>query len=660
MTKELERRPKADTIGVVGTSGFTPAVNGGPIVGGANCRRGLAGKPKPGRDYPVLEALERLREQNKDLTHKNHSLIELVGSVDLLKLAYELIKSKPGNMTPGSDKETLDGIDNDWINLTSKRLKNGTFEFRPARRIYIPKPGKPEKRPLGIAPPRDKIVQKSLELVLSAIYEPSFKDSSHGFRPGRGNHTALKFIKYNFVKTTWVIEGDLTKCFDTIDHKTLLNTLKKRISCELTLQLIHLALKAGYIDPEFPNSHQSPDVGTPQGSVVSPLLANIILHEFDTYIEELQKTFSRGTQRKANPIYQKMKDSLRRSKLTDRERNRISKAIKKVKTADPFDPNFRRLRYVRYADDFIVGIIGSYREAEEIKSMIREFLQGLKLELNEEKTKITHFSRKPLIFLGTLLVGKDPGEKRIIDKTRNGKTFKSRAPSVVKLKAPLERLMKKALEKGFLRDDKGLGPRPTSLGWIIQLDHADIIKYYNSVMTGIVNFYSFAENKYKLDGLITALRKSCALTLAKKYKLQHAAACFSKLGRTLKCPQTGIEIKNFNLKKETRTFLINPPLPDGHLSKNWALKLTRTNLDKNCLICEASTPNMHHVKLIKDLKSKNAKGEIDLLTLQMRAINRKQIPLCWDHHMKYHHNKLSPEERIKLKAAMENYFKKLK
>jgi group II intron reverse transcriptase/maturase len=221
--------------------------------------------------------------------------IKSISNLKTLVSAYELIKSNPGNMREGVDKVTLDGVNLDYFKNIQSKLKAGTFEFKPARRIYIPKPGKNEERPLTIASPREKVVQKAIVLVLERHYEGKFLDTSHGFRPGRGTHTAMKNLESQFQSVHYIIEADFTKAFDSIQHDTLMNLLKRDIKCAKTLKLIKSGLKAGHV--ELGNLHQNLTIGAPQGSILSPILCNIYLHELDVFMETIKDKYNKGTKR---------------------------------------------------------------------------------------------------------------------------------------------------------------------------------------------------------------------------------------------------------------------------------------------------------------------------------------------------------------------------
>ena len=232
--------------------------------------------------------------------------MKAISNLKNLVAAYELIKSNPGNMTKGNDEITLDGMDLKYLKNVQSRLKNGTFEFTPARRIQIPKPGKNETRPLTIASPREKIVQKAILLIMERLYERKFLESSHGFRPARGTHTAMKQLEANFQSAHYIIEADFSKAFDSIQHDALISIIKEEIKCENTISLIKSGLKAGYF--ELGELHTNLAVGTPQGSILSPLLCNIFLHKLDEYVEELKKDYQKGIKRQRSSENMKLQN----------------------------------------------------------------------------------------------------------------------------------------------------------------------------------------------------------------------------------------------------------------------------------------------------------------------------------------------------------------
>lgn len=561
-------------------------------------------------------SLKELMKVNKNIEHVNDKLIHIISDPQVLILAYEIIKSNPGNTTPGSDSYSLDKIDLNWFTKTSHDLKAGKYKFKPARRVYILKSKKKDStklkefRPLTISSPRDKIVQQAIYLILNIIYEPSFLNVSHGSRPNRGNHSTLEHIKFNFQGVKWCIEADIENNFPSISHKILLKILKKRIVCSKFLALIKRSIKAGYIDNgEFFESN----VGLFQGNITSPILNNIYLHEFDLFMSSLTNSFKKGKNRRKSPVYRKIQYEI--SKLVDpKEIKTLRKKLWKTNSKDPLDPNFKRLYYIRYVDDFIVGVIGARKETVEIQTKIKNFLKDhLKLTLNERKTFITHFSKNPILFLGTHIKGVWETEKKVQIIIKQGVSHKVRITGRVVLQAPIKSLFEKATINGFFKKKFGKFV-PTKVGWLINLDHADIIKYYNSVIRGTLNYYSFANNRKSLGSFVHGLKFSCARTLALKYKLRFASKVFRKFGSKLKCPDTKIELFIPTTFKAIKVFGCNEFSPDEVLFKKWSNKLTRSNLFKRCIICGSSDRiEMHHVRKIKDLKMKARRKLVDFL-----------------------------------------------
>jgi group II intron reverse transcriptase/maturase len=251
-----------------------------------------------------------IRGSNDKNTLKSMEInIKSISNIKNLISAYELIKSNPGNLTVGTDNVSLDGINLKYLLFTQSRLRAGTFEFKPARRIQIPKPGKTETRPLTIASPREKVVQKAIQLIMERYYESKFLDTSHGFRPARGTHTAMRNLESQFQSVHYIIEADFSKAFDSIQHDALMAILKNDIKCEKTLKLIKSGLKAGFI--EFGDLHKNLSIGTPQGSILSPLLCNIFLNKLDEFMEVIKTEYKRGNRRLRNNDNTKLQNKLK-------------------------------------------------------------------------------------------------------------------------------------------------------------------------------------------------------------------------------------------------------------------------------------------------------------------------------------------------------------
>ena len=221
----------------------------------------------------ACDVLNIIREKNSlNPQWINRNLYRLLYNPALHIMAYERLKSKPGNMTPGTDGQTLDGFSMETIETYMRLLREEHYQPTPVRRKNIPK--SKGYRPLGVPSPRDKIIQECVRLILEAIYEPNFHENSHGFRPGKSCHTALESLRRNWVGTKWVIEGDISQCFEKIDHHRLLDILREKIDDDRFINLIRKFLTAGYMENWQYHKTYS---GTPQGSVISPILTNIYL-----------------------------------------------------------------------------------------------------------------------------------------------------------------------------------------------------------------------------------------------------------------------------------------------------------------------------------------------------------------------------------------------
>jgi len=310
--------------------------------------------------------------------------------------AYGKIYRNQGAMTPGATAETVDGMKIQDIHDIIAQLRTERYLWTPARRTEIPK-ANGKKRPLGMPIWSDKLVQEVTRTILEPYYERRFSDLSFGFRPGRGCHMALNHIRKKWTGTVWFIEGDIKGCFDNIDHTILLDIIRRDIHDGRIVALIGGMLKAGYMEEGRYFDSLS---GTPQGGILSPLLANIYLNELDKFVEDtLIPAYTRGETRKANPAYTRIERLLKKARqdLDFDEIRRLKRERRKYVCHAPCDPDYRRLRYVRYADDFLLGFVGPKSEAEDIRRQLGEFLeQRLKLTLSPEKTLITHAAmRKP-------------------------------------------------------------------------------------------------------------------------------------------------------------------------------------------------------------------------------------------------------------------------
>ena len=392
---------------------------------------------------------------------------------ELYLRAYAKLYSNDGAMTPGATTETVDAMSLQKIETLIDDLRHERYRWTPVRRVYIEKKNSTKKRPLGMPSWTDKLLQEVIRQLLEAYYEPKFSPHSHGFRPERGCHTALSEITHKWTGTRWFIEGDIKGCFDAIDHEVLLNILKEDIHDNRFLRLIHHLLQAGYLENWRYNSTLS---GTPQGSIVSPVLANIYLDRLDKFVEtELLPKYNQGKQRPFNPVYREVEKRLRqcRKKGNVKEARKLRKEMQRLPSRQTHDQNYRRLRSIRYADDWILGFAGPKTEAEEIKQSLKEFLHDqLKLELSEEKTLITHASTHAARFLGYELVTLQADDRH----DRNGRRCIN---ADVGLRLPLDVLEKKCA----LYMQRG---QPASRPELMQDDDFTIISQYQEEYRGLV------------------------------------------------------------------------------------------------------------------------------------------------------------------------------
>jgi group II intron reverse transcriptase/maturase len=595
-------------------------------------------------DNQALARLEALRRRNADRGWLNFDLYSLLYRPELYVLAYERIKSKPGNMTAGSDGKTLDGFSLQVITDLIASLRDEGFQFQPARRTYIPK-ANGNLRPLGIPSPLDKVVQEALRLILEAIYDSPrgayFLDCSHGFRPNRSCHTALREFSNHWAGVTWIIEGDIKSCFDEIDHHVLVSLLGKKISDGRFLNLIWKALRAGYL---WGQERRDTLTGSPQGSIISPILANVYLHELDEFLEQLCRKYEKGQSRRRLPEYDCILKQRRywlkkTSGVFTPHIKELTKRMRSLPSGDPADSDYIRVRYLRYADDWIVGVIGPKHLAEAIRDEIRHFLKDrLKLELSQEKTRITHAKTEEATFLGTRLsVGKAHRAEAKIASQRSagGRMFKRRVTGwLPTLNAPTPELVERLHRKGFC-DAEGY---PTSQKRWLLLDADQIIRLYNSILRGLLNYYRSVDNFASLSRIQYILRYSLAKTLAHKYR-RTMAEMFRRHGRNLRFEwqlrdggRKSVDFaENSDWTVKTDAFAAHPPNLD---LLGWHTQLrTRSKLGFPCLICGATeNVEMHHVRHIRKMGVRKPKGFQTVL----RALNRKQIPVCEGCHAKIH------------------------
>lgn len=469
--------------------------------------------------------LNSLSAHSNDVHYKYERLYRILFNEQMFYVAYQRIYAKPGNMTPGSDGKTIDGMSIERIGHLIAALKDESYMPTPARRVYIPKKNG-KKRPLGIPSIEDKMVQEVVRLILEAIYEGHFENTSHGFRPRRSCQTALRSIQNLFTGANWFIEGDIKGFFDNIDHHILIDTLRERISDERFIRLIWKFLKAGYIeDFTFHNTYS----GTPQGGIISPILANIYLDKFDKYMREYAESFDKGKKRRENPLHAKY--SRKAIRLRKAIRNTTDEGIKrellsqlkdaeamtrKVSASMAMDSTYKRLKYIRYADDFLIGVIGSKEDCAKMKEDFTIYMRDkLKLELSEEKTLITN-AQESAKFLGyEISIRKSEAMKR----NKLGwlkRPFSGRIMLTLPIATVQKKLLElKAMELRVINGKEIWYAMPRN--YLTKEDPATICARYTTEIRGLYQYYRIADNiSYAGNKFGYIMRYSFCKTLAKK------------------------------------------------------------------------------------------------------------------------------------------------
>lgn len=594
--------------------------------------------------------LNSLNEHSKDSSYKFERLYRILFNEELFYVAYQKIASNGGSTTKGSDGRSIDEMSLARIETLIASLKDESYQPHPSRRVHIPKKNG-KTRPLGIPAFEDKLVQEVVRMILEAIYEGHFETTSHGFRPKRSCHTALLHIQKTFSGAKWFIEGDIKGFFDNIDHDVLVGILRERISDDRCIRLIRKFLKAGYVeDWTFHNTYS----GMPQGGIVSPILANIYLDKLDKYVKEYIRHFDMGTKRRpgkeSNDLANERKRTVRKLKKVKDGTEKAAlvarlKAIEQERAAfpsgDEMDGSYRRLKYIRYADDFILGVIGSKEDALRIKEDIKSFLsESLALELSEEKTLITH-TGKSAKFLGyEITVTRNNHQRRDVQ-GRLRRTYGKR----VRLNVSMATLRDKLLEYGAmeikLRNGKEIW-KPKCRSGLIFNDDLEILDRYNRETVGFCNYYLIANNCVVLHNFRYIMEYSMYKTFAGKYR--STVRKINKKYRlnklfTVKYEQKGvIKSRTFyktSFKRRTTAFNGSCDIEPYSIADVSRTNLTDRLKAEKCELCGATGKLiMHHVRNLKDLKGKESWKRL------MSARKRKTIALCPSCHRLRHLGKV--------------------
>ena len=564
---------------------------------------------------------------------------------ELYLRAYGRLYSNQGAMTRGTTADTVDGMSLAKIDRLIDALRYERFRWTPVRRVNIPKPNG-KTRPLGIPTWTDKLLQEVIRMILEAYYEPQFSDRSHGFRPLRGCHTALSEVAHTWTGTRWFVEGDIKGCFDNIDHEVLLSVLGEKLHDNRFLRLLKHLLKAGYMEDWRYGRTLS---GTPQGGVVSPILANIYLDRLDQFVEKsLIPANTRGTARKINRPW----NALRVRMATQRKKGKylmaaqLRKQMQQLPSYDPQDPGYRRLRYVRYADDFALGFIGPKAEAEQIRESLETFLRDtLKLELSREKTLITHATSQAAKFLGYELVNQqvndklDPHGRRAV----NGK---------IGLRVPA-----KVIEQHCRAYT--LNGKPAHRSELLRDDDFTIVDRYQAEFRGVIQYYLLAQNVSHFGRLKWVMAQSLTKTLAAKHKTtcRKVFRRYKSTARTAHGERACIKVVvqrgngksplvtqfgGIPLKRKRQAVLVDQQPQRYKVERT---ELIQRLLANECELCGSTADiQVHHVRALRDLNVKG-RGEKPLWVQTMAARRRKTLVVCRPCHLEAHGGSWKPRKQ---------------
>jgi len=599
----------------------------------------------------ILQAMCKLGEKRFPLRRVYRCLF----SEDLFLAGYDKIARNRGALTAGTENDTVDGMNLARIQRIIEQIRYERFKFRPARRIQTPKKSG-GTRPLGLPNFTEKLVQEVLRRMLEAYYEPRFRDSSHGFRPGRGCHTALADLHKKFQGGAWFIEGDIRGCFDNIDHETLMEILARDIQDGRLLNLIRKGLEAGYMEDWQYNCTYS---GTPQGGILSPLLSNIYLHELDAYVEDvLIPQYTRGKRRAHSLEYCRMSYPIQCArKAGDTQRvKQLELERRKLPSQDVVDPNYRRLQYIRYADDFILGFIGPKSDAEQIKAAIGAFLKDrLHLELSASKTLITHARTEHARFLGY-----DVSVYHADDKLspRTGTLTKTRSVNgCIRLGIPFGKVNE--LARRYMR-----GAKPIHEAGLLAYSDAQIMDVYQQRFRGLAEYYKYAADRKALRKLKYVMEIALTKTLANKFRTT-VPKIYKKYGgkRTVDGYTYKVLVVEVSTKNGTRYIywggiplkVVKPgtqPIDDNIGTRNFALS-SRTDLIQRlqaneCEICGSrENCEVHHIRKLADLKNRwRGRKEKPDWVKRMIAMQRKTLVVCVKCHDTIHNGKPLPNRSM--------------
>lgn len=581
-----------------------------------------------------MEILERIKENSSN--NKNEIFTRIYRYLlrpDIYYEAYKNLYANDGAGTRGVDDDTADSFSEYKIQQIIQSLADESYQPKPVRRTYIQKKNSKKQRPLGIPTFTDKLIQEALRMLLDAIYEPIFLNVSHGFRPQRSCHTALKSIKVEFNGTRWFIEGDIKGCFDNFDHQILISLIQKKIKDARITKLLYKFLKAGYMENWKYHKNYS---GTPQGGIISPLLANIYLHELDKFVMDIKQNFDTTVEDNINPEYRNLHNEVKRLSHRLRRESKEQRAQtleeyklkrKQLMTIPCSAQKDKKLRYVRYADDFLIGIRGSKKDCIEIKRKLADFIKNtLRMELSEEKTLITHSSEC------ARFLGYDIRVRRSQVIKRKGTVKKRTLNGSVELLVPLEdKIHNFVFSKGIAKQSKDGKISPVHRKNLISSTDLEIIMTYNSELRGVCNYYRLASNFNKLSYFSYLMEYSCLKTLASKHK-----SSISKIKQKYRNgkdwgveydTKSGRKICAFAKYAECKKSVkFSDTISNAAVVYGYAINTIENRLKAHiCELCGSTDSKhyeVHHINKLKNLKGK------ENWELAMIAKKRKTLIVC--------------------------------
>jgi group II intron reverse transcriptase/maturase len=594
---------------------------------------------------PTMEILARIKENSSKNSEEVFTrLYRYLLRQDIWFEAYTNLYANSGAATNGVDNDTADGFSKEKIDKIIASLADETYKPKPARRTYIKK-ANGKMRPLGIPTFTDKLVQEVLRMVMEAVYEPVFLNCSHGFRPKRSCHTALSTLKKEFTGAKWFVEGDIKGCFDNIDHAVLVGFINQKIKDARLIKLIYRFLKAGFVENWQYNNTYS---GTPQGGIISPLLANIYLHELDKFVMTLKSEFDKPNETVRTKEYNRLfTQRVKLKKLIDcadgEEKQNLLKQYKQVRAEmmkTPYTPqDDKKIKYIRYADDFLIAVKGNREDCVEIKRKLAEFISGtLKMELSDEKTLITHSSEKARFLGYDVSIRRNSsikphGKGRPTQRTLNNK---------VELLIPKDKISKFLFSKGIVRQKKCDEMFPISRVPLRNSTDLEIITIFNAELRGICNYYSLASNFSDLNYFNYLMEYSCLKTLATKHKTRitkikekfkdgkgsWAIPYETKAGKKLM-----YFAKYTNCKSANATDTVTKAAVTIGYNRNTFDKRLNADICELCGKTGAGKYEIHHIHKVKDLKGK------ELWERAMISKKRKTLVVCHQCHQNIHHPK---------------------